>query len=91
MKLRLNRKSNPPAEALNMTHRNRAWRRKQTRTVVRKIAETKNWIVQQFTTDDAKRGKSFEKRHREGALTHRQELKLRGALFDQASEGISTA
>ena len=68
-----------------MTHRNRAWRRRKTRNVVLKIAKTKKWIVKQFTETAA------DKRHREGALTHRQELKLRSALFDEACDGFSTA
>lgn len=73
-----------------MTTRNRAWRRRRERTVLRRISETREWLTEKIQDLNARRIAAL-KPHRHGALTHVQERKLRDALSQAADDGFTAA
>jgi hypothetical protein len=65
-----------------MKSRNRAWRRKQTRKILGKIDEAKNWLLKPLQKRNAEKPAPIAecKPHKRGKLTKIQQLKLLSML-----------
>lgn len=76
-----------------MTNRTRAWRRKQTRRVVAKIEDTKEWLLKTVQKRKADRPAPVPgaKEHKHGNLTKIQELKLQVYVNQQLLDEAKAA
>ncbi len=76
-----------------MTNRTRAWRRKQTRRVVAKIDDTKQWLLKTVQKRKADRPAPVPgaKEHKHGNLTKIQELKLQVYVNQQLLDEAKAA
>ena len=76
-----------------MTNRTRAWRRKQTRRVVAKIEDTKEWLLKTVQKRKADRPAPVPgaKEHKHGNLTKIQELRLQVYVNQQLLDETKAA
>jgi hypothetical protein len=74
-----------------MIQRDRAWRRRKARIVLRREDETKEIAFRPRDETEVKHGAHDPKRdkpHRPGALTHAQDLRLQSALAQAEADGL---